>query len=49
MHLTLQRLESLGNGQIWWGWGGMEAENILLEMEKSEWGEEQSEEGTGWV
>jgi hypothetical protein len=28
MHLTFERLEAPGNGEVWWGEGG----DILLEM-----------------
>jgi hypothetical protein len=34
MHLTLERLEALGSGEVWWGFG-----DILLEMEEEEWDE----------
>jgi hypothetical protein len=44
MHLTLERLEAPGSGELWWGWGG----DILLEMgKKEEWDEEHLEGSPG--
>jgi hypothetical protein len=40
MHLTLERLEALGNGEAWWGVGVLECGDILLEVGEEEWDEE---------
>jgi len=46
MHLTLERLEVPGCGEVWWGGGGRGGD-ILLEMGEGEWDKEQSEGGPG--
>ena len=41
MHLTLERLEDPGSGEVWWGG----CVKILLEMGEEEWDEELSKGG----
>ena len=54
MHLTLERLEALGSGEVWQGgveWGGMGrlgwGGDIVVEMGEEEWDEELLEDRLG--
>jgi hypothetical protein len=46
MHLTLEKLEAPGNGEVWWVCG---CGDILLETGKEEWDEELLESRMGRI